>query len=70
MDDRSKELVNLYLEQIKYLRHENVSIQDKFIAGSGISLSILGVLVYYIEYQDLTYFYLFHFCISGFPIML
>lgn len=59
MDDRSKELVNLYLEQIKYLRHENVSIQDKFIAGSGISLSILGVLVYYIEYQDLTYFYLF-----------
>lgn len=59
-----KELINLYLEQIKYLRQENVSIQDKFIATSGLSLSLLGVIVYYIESSltrghDITYFYLF-----------
>lgn len=58
------EKVYLYLEQIKCLRQENISIQDKFLAGSGITLSALGVIVFYIENsldngRDFTYFYLF-----------
>lgn len=61
--NNKKKLINLYLEQIKYLRQEYVSIQDKFLANTSIPLMVLGVMVYYIETsltegRDFTYFYL------------
>lgn len=58
----NKELINLYLEQIKYLRQENISIQDKFLASVSIPLSVLGVVVYNIETstnKNFSNFYLF-----------
>lgn len=41
--------VELYLEQIKYIREENNSIQDKFLSGVDVPLAALGVLIFYIE---------------------
>lgn len=46
---RKEYLISLYLEQIKYLRQENVSIQNSFLAGISIPVVALGVLIFYIE---------------------
>lgn len=53
-------LVNLYLEQIKYLREENISIQNNFLVGKTIPLTALGLIIYYIESSDknLNFIYL------------
>lgn len=40
---------DLYLEQIKYIRDENNSIQDKFLSGVDVPLAALGILIFYIE---------------------
>ncbi len=44
--------IGLYLEQIKYLRQENISIQNCFLAASSIPLTAVGLLVYYIETSE------------------
>lgn len=59
MTEDKKYLINLYVEQIKYLRQENVSIQDKFLNGNAIPLTALGVMIFYIESQKLYFIYLF-----------
>lgn len=65
---RKEQLINLYLEQIKYLVEEKISIQNQFLAGVNLPLVALGLLVYYIEmnidkvrniYLLLPFFYLF-----------
>lgn len=45
----NEQLASLYLEQIKYLRQENISIQDKFLAGTTVYLAAFGILAYYLE---------------------
>ena len=42
-------LIDLYLEQIKYLTQQNESIQNNFLTNVGLPLVALGVLIYYIE---------------------
>lgn len=47
--NEKQHLINLYLEQIKYLAQENMSIQNNFLAGVNLPLAALGLLIYYIE---------------------
>lgn len=51
-DKEKQNLINLYIEQIKYLRQEYVAIQNSFLAGSSLPITALGILTYYIENSD------------------
>lgn len=46
---KNEQLINLYLEQIKYLVNENISIQNQFLAGINLPLAALGLLIYNLE---------------------
>lgn len=46
---KNEQLINLYLEQIKYLVNEKISIQNQFLAGVNLPLVALGLLIYNLE---------------------
>lgn len=58
INNDDKYIIDLYVEQIKYLRQENINIQDKFLSSTSIPVAVLGVFIYYIEKAKITSLYL------------
>lgn len=58
INNDEKYVIGLYVEQIKYLRQENISIQDKFLSWVSIPVAVLGVFIYYIEQAEIISLYL------------